>query len=145
MEIREIANRELINKLDQKEKEIVEDSKPRPFKSQKVAKSKLLEPKKTDNPFIDKECTFTPKIGNAIPNFKKAQEGFEKVLENSRSQKSTTIPQPFAMLSRPKKERRRSSASTATSNMVVEDNVRDEKEDKPKKEHRPAVYFHISI
>ena len=46
------------------------------------------------------ECTFNPKISQRVPDFKRAQESFERVLENSRNQKSTTIPVPFAMLSR---------------------------------------------
>ncbi|KAJ3305707.1 hypothetical protein HDV03_001115 [Kappamyces sp. JEL0829] len=52
------------------------------------------------------ECTFKPAIGHAVPDFQRAQEKFQRILEASRSQKSTTIPVPFAMSTRRSKPQR---------------------------------------
>jgi hypothetical protein len=49
---------------------------------------------------IMKECTFRPQISGKIPNFTKAQESFQKVLEGHKSQKGPTIPIPFAVASK---------------------------------------------
>lgn len=70
------------------------------------------------------ECTFRPKISSKIPDFKKAQRTFEKVLENSRSQKSTTIPIPFTMLSRLRKSK---SLSSEKKEIEVKTHIRQEK------------------
>ena len=70
---------------------------------------------------VQDECTFRPKISSKIPDFKKAQRTFEKVLENSRSQKSTTIPIPFAMLSRLRKSK------SLSSEKKVKTHIRQEK------------------
>lgn len=73
---------------------------------------------------VQDECTFRPKISSKIPDFKKAQRTFEKVLENSRSQKSTTIPIPFAMLSRLRKSK---SLNSEKKDMEVKTHIRREK------------------
>jgi hypothetical protein len=45
---------------------------------------------------ILKECTFKPKVGAKMPDFKREHEKFKGILEMSKSIRSSTIPVPFS-------------------------------------------------
>ena len=49
---------------------------------------------------IMKECTFSPIVSSKIPNFKREHQKFKGALEKGKSQRSTTIPQPFQLSAR---------------------------------------------